>query len=250
MVRSGFLNSIQIMKNKIFYFLTFILLTTLTGCEENVEPTDIDFITFQEGTKSFTLNEGTTLNTEFKIYTANKVNSDTNLSLTTSGTLDASNFTVPGTVTMAANSNEATVSISITENNLDKINGETLSITIASPDGFYTGEATLKIVVNVFCQSQIEGSYVYSDGNGKAATIVAGAGVNNFIVSGDNAFGSDYAINISDACGIISITGGEIQSGFGLAVWGTGTGMANGDIVLIYTAEGQFTDRTMTLVKQ
>ena len=90
---------------------------------------------------------------------------------------------------MAANSNEATVSISITENNLDKINGETLSITIASPDGFYTGEATLKIVVNVFCQSQIEGSYVYSDGNGKAATIVAGSGVNNFIVSGDNAFG-------------------------------------------------------------
>jgi hypothetical protein len=238
------------MKNKIFYFLTLILLTTLTGCEEPAEPTGIAFITFEKDSDSFIIDEGTTLNAEFKIYTATNVGSDTSLMLTVTSTLDAANYTVPATVTMPANTNEATVSISITENNLDKINGETLSISVASPDGFYSGATTLDITVNVFCPSQIAGSYVYSDGNGKAATIVADSGVNNFIISGDNAFGTDYAININDQCGIISVTGGEIQSGFGLAVSGTGTVMANGDIVLIYTAEGQFTNRTMTLVKQ
>jgi len=238
------------MKNKIFYFLTFILLTTLTSCEEPAEPTGVAFITFEKDSDSFIINEGTTLNAEFKIYTATNVGSDTTLELTVTSTLNASNYTVPATVTMPANTNEATVSISITENNLDKINGETLSISVVSPDGYYSGATTLDITVNVFCPSQIAGSYVYSDGNGKAVTIVADAGINNFIISGDNAFTTDYAININDQCGIITVTGGAIQTGFGLAVSGSGTVMANGNIVLSYTAEGQFTDRTMTLVKQ
>lgn len=98
--------------------------------------------------------------------------------------------------------------------------------------------------------SQIAGDYIYSDGNQKAVTITAGSGVNNFVISGDNAFTTNYAIRVNDQCGAITVTGGDIQDNFNLAVSGSGTVMDNGDIVLSYTAQGQFADRTMTLVRQ
>jgi hypothetical protein len=146
------------MKNKIFYFLTLILLTTLTGCEENIKPTDIEFVTFSESSKTLNINLGTTLSTEFKIYTANKVASATNLAITVTSTIDASNYTIPASVTIAANSNEATISVSITENNLDQINGETLSLAIEGPNGFFIGES-LDLKINVFCPFDISDFY-------------------------------------------------------------------------------------------
>lgn len=234
------------MKNKIFYFLTLILLTTLTSCEENVKPTDIEFVTFSENSKSFVIDKGTTLDTEFKIYTANKVASATNVNITVTGSIAAANYSIPGSVTIPANSNEATFSISITENNLDKINGETLSLTMAGPDGFYNGES-LDLIINVFCPSPIEGSYTYS--NGKPATITASAGINNFVLSGDNAFTSDYPIYLNDQCGAISFTGSFLIDAYDIATNGGGNLMDDGTIVLTYTADGYFENRTMTLNK-
>lgn len=239
------------MKNYIYYILTLVLFTSLSSCEEATpEPTGIAYVTFEESSKSYVIDEGSTFTADYKIFTASNVGSDTTLDLTVTGSLDAANYTVPASVTIPAGTNEASFSISIIENNLDKINGEDMTITLATPDGFFSGTTDLDIVVNVFCPSQIAGSYVYSDGNGKAATITAGSGVNNFVISGDNAFGTNYAIRINDQCGAISVTGGDIEDNFGLAVSGTGTVMDNGNIVMSYTAEGQFTDRTMTLVKQ
>lgn len=223
------------MKNKIFYFLTIILLTTLTGCEENIKPTDIEFVTFSENSKSFTINKGTTLNTEFKIYTANKVASATNLAITVTGTIDASNYSIPASITIAANSNEAIISVSITENNLDQINGETLSLAIEGPNGFLTGES-LDLTINVFCPSPIEGSYTYS--NGKPATITAAEGTNNFVLSGDNYFGANYPIYINDQCGSISSTGSFLIDTYGIATNGGGNLMDDGTIVLTFTADG------------
>lgn len=146
------------MKNKIFYFLTLILLTTLTSCEENVEPTDIEFVTFSETSKTLNINLGTTLDTEFKIYTANKVASATNVNITVTGSIAAANYSIPGSVTIPANSNEATIIISITENNLDQLNGETLSLAIEGPNGFLIGES-LDLKINVFCPFDISDFY-------------------------------------------------------------------------------------------
>lgn len=235
------------MKNKIFYFLTLILLTTLTGCEENAEPTGIDFVTFETQDESYVLDLGSTLNAEYKVYTATKVGSDTSFNVTVGGSIGSSSYNVPATVTIPANSNEGTLSISISENNFDTTNGETLTLALSS-DGYFLGE-TLTIVVNVFCPSQIAGNYAYSDGNMKAATITAGSGINNFVVSGDNQFGSNYSFNINDQCGSISVTGGFLPDNFGIAVSGSGTVMANGNVVIDYTVDGYFS-ATMTLVPQ
>lgn len=237
------------MKNKIFYFLTLILFTAFTACEEPAEPTGIAFITFEEASKSYVIDEGSTFTTDYTIYTATKASSDITLDLSVTGSLAAANYTVPTTVTIPAGSNEGTFTVSIVENNLDKINGETMVISFTSPEGFYDGETELAIKVDVFCPSQIAGSYVYSDGNGAPATITAGVGVNNFVISRDNAFGAPYAIEINDQCGAIAVTGGDIV-GLGIPISGTGTVMANGNIVLSYTVDGYFANRTMTLVRQ
>ena len=240
------------MKKFIYHFLFAILLMlSFVNCEEGLpEPTGINFITFDEASKSFLLDEGSTINTEIKIFTASNVGSDLVIDLATTTTLDASNYTLPSSVTIPANSNEGVIELSITENNLDKINGETLDISFSSPNGYFNGETGLSITVNVFCPSEIAGSYIYSDGNQKSATITADTNVNNFILSGDNAFGSNYFIKIKDQCGSISVTGGELQSRFGIPVSGSGTVLSNGNIELVYTVEGYFNDRTMTLVKQ
>lgn len=238
------------MKKKIFYFFTLILLTTLSGCEEPVEPTDIDFITFGTSAETFIIDQGTSLDAEFKIFTATNVSSDITLDLNITTTIDAANYSAPSSITIPANSNEASFSLSISENNFDKINGETMTISFTSPNGYYNGATVLDIKVNVFCPSAIAGSYLYSDGNGKAVTITAGAGVNNFIVSGDNAFSSDYPFNINDQCGVITVTGGYLPDNFGIPVSGFGVVMPNGDIEITYTVDGYFENRTMTLVKQ
>lgn len=235
------------MKNKIFYFLTFILLTTLTGCEENAEPTGIAFVTFEETSKSYVLDKGTTLNTDYKVYTATKVSSDTSFNITVTGSVSSSNYSIPATVTIPANSNEGTISISISENGFNTTTGETLTLALSS-NGYYSGEA-MEIVVNVFCPSDIAGSYVYSDGSMLPVTITAGIGVNNFVVSRDNAYTTAYSIDINDQCGSISITGGYLDR-LGYTSSGSGTVMANGDIVLTMTADGLYADRTMTLVRQ
>lgn len=237
------------MKNKIFYLLTLVFFVAFTSCEQPAEPTGISFVTFEAPSKSYVLNEGSTFETEYKIYTATNVDSDITLDLNVSGSLPTANYSVPATVTIPAGTNEGTFSVTITENNLNKINGETLIIAFTSPDEFYSGDEELTIKVDVFCESQIAGSYAYSDGNGKAVTITAGATVNNFVVSRDNAFTGAYSIDIRDQCGSLTVTGGALP-GLGVDIAGSGIVKPNGDIVLTYTAVGYFSDRTMTMVRQ
>lgn len=236
---------------KIFYIVILIIsIITFHSCEENTpEPTGIEFITFEKDTETFLLDEGSTFTTEIKVFTASKVSRDIVLELNVTTSLNNSNYSLPASVTIPANSNEGVLSLTITENNLDKINGETMSLSFTPPNDYFNGVTDLNIKINVFCPSNIQGNYKYSNGNGKFATIIEGNGINNFILSGDNAFGTNYFININDQCGSIKVTGGQLND-FGIQVSGTGTVLSNGNIELSYTADGYFSNRTMILVKQ
>lgn len=239
------------MKTYIYYILIFISIVSITSCEEiKPEPTGIEFITFEERSLDYLLDESSTFNTELKIYTASNVSSDLTLNLNVTTSLDASNYTLPATVIIPANSNEGNIDLTIVENNLDKINGETMTIDFESPDGYFKGSTEINIKINVFCPSSIAGSYKYSDGANKDITISNGTGVNNFIVNGDNYFGTNYPFYINDQCGAITVTGGFLSDNFGIPVSGSGNVQDNGDIVISYTVDGYFDNRTMTLVKQ
>jgi hypothetical protein len=64
------------------------------------------------------------------------------------------------------------------------------------------------------------------------------------------AFTPNYFFLIKDQCNFISITGGQLQSSFGIPVSGTGTVLSNGNIELIYTVDGYFSEQSMILQKQ
>ena len=240
------------MKKHIFYFLALVSFITLSSCEtETPEPTGIDFITINEDSKSFLLNEGATLSTEFEVYTASNVSTDLVVNLEVTTTLDASNYTVPATITIPANSNKAVFGVSVTENGLDKINGETMSINLSTPDAYFSGVSELALKFDVFCESAIPtGVFSYADGNRKLVAISnEGTNVNEFIISGDNGFTTNYWFMIKDQCGSLSVIDARLN-GFGLDVSGSGEILPNGNIVFTYTVDGYFTDRTMTIVTQ
>lgn len=124
-----------------------------------------------------------------------------------------------------------------------------MPMSFSNPDGFYFAASNLNIIINVCSTSPTLGNYKYSNGNQKNATISADAGINSFIVSGDKAFGNNYNININDQCGIIAVTRGALAD-FGIAIAGSGTVLANGNILMRYSADGYFTDSTITFDKE
>jgi hypothetical protein len=136
------------MKNKIFYFLTFILLTTLSGCEENIEPTDIEFITFEANISDVTVSPGGEFTKTITVYSSNKTGSDRAIELNVkpNTTLQAGAYTVPATVTIPANTNQGTIDIILKDVGLDIIEDQLLGISMSGGTDSYFGE---EIAINV-----------------------------------------------------------------------------------------------------
>lgn len=168
-----------------------------------------------------------------------------------SSTASPVSYTVPPNVTILSGSNEGSFTVSLLDEEISNA-GETLVLKLIntdSADGAFIGEPiTISLVRD--CPSNLEGDYVYADGNQKAVTIVR-TGTNTYSVSGDSAFTTDYVFDIIDICNEITVTGGEIADSFGLAVSGNGTVDADtGNITIFYTVEGNLDNWEMTLVKQ
>jgi hypothetical protein len=123
-----------------------------------------------------------------------------------------------------------------------------LILKLASIDGGGTiGNDTFTINLERFCPSDLAGEYQYLDGSGKNVTITQ-ISEGNYSISAGNYFTADYSLDINDRCSMITITGGEITN-FGIAVSGSGEILPNGNISILYTVDGYFTDRQMTLNK-
>jgi len=95
------------------------------------------------------------------------------------------------------------------------------------------------------CVSDIAGAYTYA--NGKPATVTE-ISPNNYELSGDNYFGANYAININDACDMITVTGGFLPDAYGIGVSGAGMVKSDGNLEITYTVDGYFEERPMVLI--
>ncbi len=239
------------MKN--FRYLAIMLLSILTivSCQDNSaeEINDFNYITIDAFEKGLVVNEGTTLDTEFKVYTSKKMGADTTINLDVTTSMSSDTYSVPVSVVIPKGSNEVTIPLSLIDDasGLNRM-GETMTIAINGPEDYFTGNSKVDVSISVLCPSDLAGSWTYSDGNGKTVAITQSS-AGNYSVQGDNAFGSNYYYDISDACGNITITGGRLED-FGIPVSGSGTVSADKQtITLTYTVDGYFADRTMTLVK-
>ena len=160
--------------------------------------------------------------------------------------LGGKSFTIP------AGSLQANVKIEVLAENLDSANPPTLVLQIDSSSEAVSDINTTKIVLQAICPSNLAGAYEYTNlPPGAYPVTVTETGAGTYSVSRDNYFGGSYAFNISDVCGVITITGGTLTDSFGIATEGGGTVDADtGIITFTYTADGYFSNRTMTLVPQ
>lgn len=236
------------MKKYIYLAIAIVALVFLNSCKDSsTEITDLDYITLDEFSKNLVVNENSSLDTEFKIFTSKKMDSDTTINLDITTSMAAGNYTIPTSVTIAKGSNEATIPVKLTDTSLNRM-GETMSISFDAKSGTFAGVSKVDLKISVLCPSDLAGSWTYSDGNRKTVTITANGG-GKYRVPGDNRFTSNYYFGITDACSNITVTPGQLDA-WGYKTSGTGTVSADKrTITLSYTADGLMTNRTMTLVK-
>ncbi|QXP72491.1 hypothetical protein RRF68_05960 [Tenacibaculum sp. HL-MS23] len=105
------------MKKYLFLFLLSISFLTFTSCEEQIETSDLKYISFGKTDVSFDVSEGTEASQEFYFYTTNKSSSDKtfNIEVLEASTADAGFYSIPSTVTVPGGSNKGMISISITD---------------------------------------------------------------------------------------------------------------------------------------
>lgn len=260
------------MKKHLILFLAVISASFFTSCEKDDDFTPPNYVTFESNSMEYAVEQNGSGSFDVTVYTANKTGSDRTFNITVDGSssADPASYEVPATVIVPANSNEATFTINVTDNNISN-SGNTLVLNIAGSEA-YTGE---NLVVNLTrdCPSDLAGTYdVLSSGSS-----TDGAPANNPIVdfpyqvtitkTADKtyevsdifagvyedwyceAYGYCFETpaTIKDVCGNLS---GSFEDGFESAVTVTGTN--NYDGTLTITWENDFGDTataTYTLVQ-
>jgi len=178
------------MKKIIYLFLTLLSFTFLQNCEDTYVP-NLDYATFQSASETVTVVLNGTASFDVKVYTTNIMNSERTFSILIddASSADPQSYSLPSSVTVPANTNEGTISINFSDNNISN-SGETLILTLSSSDNAFVGKGiTINIVRD--CPSDLAGTYsVISNG-----TSTDGAPVNNPLVD----FAYEVEITKTDA---------------------------------------------------
>ncbi|QMU66289.1 MAG: hypothetical protein GKR88_19710 [Flavobacteriaceae bacterium] len=139
------------MKKITLVLLAFVTLLSLNSCKDNVTPTGVNYVSFESSTFAFGVDIGSMNTRNITIYAANKVGIDrtVNVNVVTSGTTaDAASYTVPTTVTIPANSNVGTLSVTVSDINIGA--GKTIELAFGEQTGLFTG-GNITLSVNQVC---------------------------------------------------------------------------------------------------
>ena len=130
-----------------------IAVFTLNSCTDEVEPQDTPYITFETSSMDITFDQGGSITQEVKVYAANTSDQERTVGIAVVGAstdVDAAAYVVPTTVTFAAGSNVATLSINLTDVNMSPFASQTLVVSLTNAPEIYTGE-DLTINVGLRC---------------------------------------------------------------------------------------------------
>lgn len=139
---------------KISFILLFLSAGLFLSCEESDSVTVVPHVSF-ENDRVFGINpdEGTSTQ-EIKVYTTTKSGSDRVYNLVVDAeltTLDASEYTLPATVTIPANSREGSFSLTVTSSDLGS-DGKVLAIAFGDvEEGTFKGAAPLILTAKEVC---------------------------------------------------------------------------------------------------
>lgn len=141
------------MKNKIIFFLLVLPLLFFVSCEEDpLGSTNLNHISFEKLNIDITFDQGTAATQEVKIYAANITDQDRTIGVAVVGAsteVDAAAYIVPTTITIPGGSNEATLTINLTDINMSPFATQALVISLEASADMYTGEdLTMNVSLN------------------------------------------------------------------------------------------------------
>lgn len=236
------------MKKNIFLILIAFSFIAINGCKENLDPeiSNVDFITFETDQVDLKVDKGSTNSASYEIYSSRMADASRTYNVVVSDetTADPASYTIPASITIPANSNVATLEVGVEDINI--ISTKLLVLKLEQTSGLIIGNDN-EFTINLLriCVSSIAGEYTYDSGKPVTVTEIS---PNNYEVSGDNYFSSDYPFNINDACDMLSVTGGFLPDAYGIGIAGTGMVQSNGNLEITYTVDGYFEERTMVLI--
>lgn len=120
---------------------------TIVSCDYDEDYTPPNYVTFASTQGSIGVEAGESGSFDVVVYSANVVGEDRTLDVVVSesSTLPADSYSVPATVTIPANSNEAVLTVEVTDQNID-LAGDTVIFEILPAGDLSTGES---FVLNV-----------------------------------------------------------------------------------------------------
>lgn len=176
------------MKKFLILFVTTLSLSFFVGCDYDDLIEEPNYVSFQFD-KSIMVELGGSTTYDVNVYTGNVSGSDRtfDVQVREASSLGGESYTVPATVTIPANSNEAVISVGITDNGISP-NGETLVLGLASADGVYVGP-DISLNIGLSCDPQFGIHFVF-DG-----------------------YASETTWNVKDAEGNVRLSGGPYTDG-------------------------------------
>lgn len=129
------------MKKSIYILAIFVI--SLYGCtKDNQDEIHINYVSFEASSYDFGVDIGGSNTNDIKVYTTTIFGSERifNINiLLDQSTADPTSYTVPSSVSVAANTNVGSFSVNISDVNINP-NGETLTIAFSDAEGLFVGD--------------------------------------------------------------------------------------------------------------
>lgn len=175
--------------------------TVLVGCQYDDDYTPPNYVTFEAEEINVPVDEDGSNSIDVKAYTADVTGSDRTftINVAASSTINPDSYTVPGTITIPANSNETTFTIDFVDNSLSNEGDDVLVLELQEEQGLSAG-APLEINVAKICEFEPVGVFTNTSGWFEAkfpVELVAGAGANQYVVKDMFAEGTDITFTVN-----------------------------------------------------
>lgn len=216
------------MKKYILLFLAVLSVTCFISCdfEEDINDfTPPNYVTFEGSSFNVKVLEGESNTLDVTVYAANITDTDRTYNLITSDatTLGESVYDFPSSITIPANSNEATFTVNLSDNGLPNAGGK-LVLSLENTGDYSVGDpATIKVAkVCPFDINRFVGTF-------DATEVFTAGGNEGYSFLGGDAFPIELSVNPDDA------------SGNSLLLTDANGFISGGSTVLTFDADGNLT---------
>lgn len=180
--------------------MAFVSLPFFVGCESE-EFTPLNYATLATNSKNISVNEDASESIEVILYTGNVTGNDRTFTINVdaASTLSSAAYSIPTTVVVPANTNEAVFSVDITGAGIDNA-GDVLVLRLGQEEGLYRGNA-LTVNLTKLCDFVPVGSFNNTSGWFGAefpVEVEAGAAANQYVVKNLFSDGTDITFTVNN----------------------------------------------------